>query len=284
MPSSKLRNKHKSDIQVTKAYQFSFEAIGTQWSISFTATISQPQFEGLQKTICQRIDLFDKHYSRFRADSLITTMSQSAGMYHLPDDAKPLFDLYQKLYELTDGAMTPLIGQLLSAAGYDAAYSLRAVTLPVTPSWDQVLNYTFPNLIVKQPVLLDVGAAGKGYLVDIIGQLIEHAGIANFSINAGGDILQRQISDEAEPIGLEHPGNYEQLVGVAHIANQSICGSAGNRRAWGAYHHIINPKNQSSPNHVRATWVIADSTLIADGLSTALFFVRHSPTEQLLQF
>ena len=55
-------------------------------------------------------------------------MARAAGQYHLPDDAKPMFDLYYKLYAATDGKCTPLIGQVLVDAGYDANYSLQVGT------------------------------------------------------------------------------------------------------------------------------------------------------------
>jgi thiamine biosynthesis lipoprotein len=75
------------------------------------------------------------------------------------------------------------------------------------------------------------------------------------------------------PIALEHPDDPAMAIGIARISNQSICGSSGNRRAWGVYHHIINPHSLTSPQHTRALWVIARNGLTADGLATALFFV-----------
>ena len=40
---------------------------------------------------------------------------------------------------------------------------------------------------MKQAAMLDFGAAGKGYLVDIVGQVLENHGIKNYVIDAGGD-------------------------------------------------------------------------------------------------
>ena len=41
---------------------------------------------------------------------------------------------------------------------------------------------------------------------------------------------------------------------------------------WAQFHHIINPDTLASPRHILATWVVSDTTLLADGLATALFF------------
>jgi thiamine biosynthesis lipoprotein len=273
MPFSKLNNKPKLSKPTDEDGRIAFDAIGTSWAITIDAPISPEDMEALQKRITQRIEQYDKDYSRFRSDSLVSEMSKSSGNYRLPDDAEPLFDLYKQLYEISDGLVTPLIGQLLSDAGYDASYSLTPGQLRSVPSWDEVLSYHFPDLTVKQPVMLDVGAAGKGYIVDIVAELIKTSGIEYFFINAGGDILQSQDSFNSVSIGLEHPINLDEIVGLATLYNASLCGSSINRRSWGNFHHIMNPNTKESPRQILSTWVVADSTLLADGLATALFFI-----------
>jgi thiamine biosynthesis lipoprotein len=180
--------------------------------------------------------------------------------------------------------MTPLIGQTLVQAGYDAEYSLKPGKLTTPPEWDEVLKYNFPNLTLKKPALLDFGAVGKGYLVDIIGELLESQGVASFCINAGGDILYKTATGVKLDVALEHPANPDMGIGVAHLKNQSLCGSAANRRAWVDFHHIINPATLTSPKELSAVWVVADSGLLADALTTALFFVDQSVLQKHFDF
>jgi thiamine biosynthesis lipoprotein len=274
MPSNKLSSKQKPKLLSETVSSFRFEAIGTQWQITIEQHITPAALRELKQVIATRVAQFDQHYSRFREDSLVTTMAQQAGSYQLPEDAKPLFDLYQELYGLSEGHMTPLIGHALSDAGYDADYSLRSKAIRATPPWSEVLHYDYPLLIVKQPVLLDLGAAGKGYLVDIVTQLIVAVGVTSFCINAGGDIVNHHVSQSLADIGLEHPLELGQVVGVATVPNGSLCGSAGNRRVWGEFHHLLDPDSKQSPGHLLATWVVAPSALLADGLATALFFAE----------
>ena len=254
-----------------KPNRLHFEAIGTHWSIEVFG--EQQIGEQLKLAIHQRIEVFDKHYSRFRADSLVTEMSRHSGEYKLPADAKPMFDLYRQLYDLSGGAVTPLIGQTLSDAGYDASYSLDPKKLQSPPDWGEVLEYSYPKLKLQRPVLLDLGALGKGYLVDIVASLLEKAGYHIYCVDAGGDMLYRGSNNQPIQVGLEHPDDPTQVIGVVELHNQALCGSAGNRRAWANYHHIIDPKKLTSPQHIKALWVTADSTMLADGLATALFFV-----------
>lgn len=268
--------------------QYTFEAIGTHWQIDIQDTISKEQSDNLRTQIMERIALFDAHYSRFRPDSLVSEIARTPGSYQLPSDAEPMLSLYHTLYRITHGAFTPLIGQALSDAGYDARYSLQEKKLQAPPPWDEALVYNYPTLITKLPVLIDVGAAGKGYLIDIVSELIENAGIQNYTVDAGGDMRHRATRSEPLTVGLENPANTSQAIGIAHIRNQSLCGSAGNRRAWGNFHHILDPHSLTSPTHIAALWTIADTTLLADALSTCLFFVppatllKHHTFEYLI--
>jgi thiamine biosynthesis lipoprotein len=250
-----------------------FEAIGTQWHIycEFEDTVNVAH---LLDRIARRINMFDRNYSRFRNDSLVADISHAAGTYRLPPDAQPMFELYQHLYTLTDGAFTPLIGSVLAAAGYDAAYSFTATDIHQPLRWDEALDIRWPYLTVHAPVLLDVGAAGKGYLVDIIAHILRNAGAVSYVINAGGDIATYSADAAAIRIGLEHPDDPSQAIGIAAIANQSIAGSAGNRRRWGQFHHIIDPRTLESPHAIRATWVVAETTMLADALATCLYLVQ----------
>jgi thiamine biosynthesis lipoprotein len=211
-------------------------------------------------------------------------MSKRVGTYQLPVDAKPLLDMYRKLYQLTDGAVTPLIGATMESTGYDAGYSLKPGTVVAPPSWDEALEYDFPYLTVKQPVLLDFGAAGKGYLTDIVGTIIEWHGVRNYYIDAGGDILYSTVSGQPVDIALEHPTDPESAIGIAHLLGGSLCGSSGSRRSWGKYHHTIDPRSLESPTTLAAVWVTADSGLVADGLTTALYFTGPDKLERTFDF
>jgi thiamine biosynthesis lipoprotein len=256
-----------------------FSAIGTEWTIDLPTMPSEKVALLLEK-ILARVELYDKNYSRFRGDSLITSMATSAGEYILPDDAKPLFDLYREMYIATNGLVTPLIGQVLVDAGYDSTYSLVPGILNTPPAWDDVIQYEFPKLTMLQPAILDLGAAGKGYLVDIIAELLEGEGVEHYVIDAGGDIRCKGPESSPSVIGLEDPANAERVIGTVQVTIGSICGSAGNRRSWNKYHHIINPQTLESPKEISAVWVRAPEARIADALTTCLYLL---PPEELIK-
>jgi thiamine biosynthesis lipoprotein len=283
MQSNKLSNKLQKLSSAEIACQFEFEAIGTHWIIDLYGFTKGSLLSKLEKSILERIELFDLTYSRFRSDSLVMNIAQIAGQYSFPEDSVALFEFYRKLYDLSHGQMTPLIGQLMEDAGYDSHYSLKPKTLRSVPAWDDVMTVVGHDISTAATVTLDFGAAGKGYLIDIIGKLLEANACPAYCINAGGDIRFRH-PDKSLEVGLEHPDDPSQAIGVVSLRNQSICASAGNRRAWRNFHHIMNPKKLAPVQNVKASWVVASSTMVADGIATALFFMQPSDIKGLGPF
>ena len=256
-----------------------FTALGTQWQID----TFKPLSDQLRQAIHARIETFDHTYSRFRDDSIVRRVATTPGTYEFPADAKELFKWYRDLYELTDGAVTPLIGNTLERAGYDSTYSLTPKAQVAVPVWDGVMTVTDTTLTTTQPVTLDVGAAGKGYLVDIISQLLEDAGITDYVVDGSGDLRHHGAS--ANIVGLEHPLEPGMIIGTVPVQNASLCASSTTKRAWSkGLHHIFNPHTQRPVDDIVATWVIAQRALHADGLATALFFVEPSALTQRFAF
>jgi len=250
-------------------HSLSFEALGTQWSIETKHELSQAVVE----RVYARIAAFDATYSRFRSDSLVGSIANSEGSFTFPDDAATLFAFYKKLYDISAGKVTPLIGEMLERAGYDADYSFIQQAQKPLPRWEDVMRWEAPVLTTVQPIVLDVGAAGKGYLVDRICGLLDEAEVQEYVVDASGDLRHRGIMPNL--VGLEDPRAPGKIIGAVEVMNKSLCASASNRRAWGdGMHHVFDPDTATPTTDIIATWVMADTALVADGLATALFFVQ----------
>lgn len=244
----------------------SFSALGTEWQIDTKELLS----DNIKQIIAERIEKFDATYSRFRDDSLVHAVATKPGTYLLPSDAAMLFEFYRELYDLTDGAVTPLIGTMLERAGYDATYSLIPQQQQPLPAWDDVLTITPAQLTTTAPITIDVGAAGKGYLVDIIASILAQHNVTDYVIDASGDM--KHAGTTKHMVGLEHPTQPGIVIGRVPVENTSLCASATTRRAWGNnLHHVFDPRTMNPVDTIVATWVIAGSTMLADGLATALF-------------
>lgn len=268
MPLTKSKPKRRSDL--------SFIALGTQWNIE----TSVPLDDSVALRIQSELEAYEKIYSRFRTDSLVSQMAGQSGTFTFPADFQQLFQLYVTCHDLTDGAMNPLVGRALEQLGYDKEYSLKPTAAGAVPtlmdaiSWDE--NVT---LKTSQPVVFDVGAAGKGQAVDRVAAILKNEITGAFTVDASGDMYH--YGDDAEIIGLEHPFDQTKVIGTATIKNKALCASASNRRAWAGMHHIIDARTRRPTINVVASWVVANTAMTADGLATALFFVDS--TERLAE-
>lgn len=245
-----------------------FDAIGTVWTIDSADVVSDVQ----RAAVADLVATVDRTWSRFREDGGVARLRAGESVDLGPEAAR-LLGLYDLLHDVTDGAVNPLVGGGLEVLGYDAAYTLRQHGDPVAaPAWSSATR-DGSVLTVPAGAVLDVGAAGKGWLVDRVAALLV-AGGHSTTVDAGGDIAHHG----AAPIrvALEHPRDPTMAVGVATLEpGKALCGSAVNRRTWGeGLHHVLDARTGAPTRGVVATWVVADTAAVADGAATALFFVE----------
>ncbi|WP_101844682.1 FAD:protein FMN transferase [Zhihengliuella sp. ISTPL4] len=245
--------------------EWRFEAIGTGWEIE----TGVPLAADVRAGVTAEIELFDRTWSRFRDDSDVARLGRSGGPLSSPD-AGPMLDAYRELDAATAGAVNPLVADSLDALGYDPAYSLRAgEPRPAPASWASWLTWSEHTVEAHEPALLDVGALGKGRLVDrVMAVLADVPG--DVVVDAGGDIRVRGASQR---IALEHPFDARKAIGVVEVSDGALCASAVNRRAWGeGLHHVLDARTGHPVRTWAATWALAPEAMTADAVATALFF------------
>lgn len=261
-------------------FEFSFEAFGTSLSISVLDTLAPIMQEKIKTEILDFTYWFDETFSRFKQDSLITNMSRIEGIYEVPRMLVEMLKIYKQFEHITHGAMNPLIGNAISDLGYDANYTLRRKPfIRPTPKFNDALKIISESKIeLKEKVLIDIGALGKGFWVDEIGKILDKNKITNFIVNGSGDILYRATTKNPLTISLEDPDNSGKFLGQTKIINGAICGSGIGKRNWTMQdnenlHHVINANNGTPTEGIASVWIIAKTATIADALATAAFFV-----------
>jgi len=267
---------------------FRFGALGTQWEIA----TGEPLDDALRRRILKRTDDFERTYSRFRDDSLVAHIAAAdeGGRFRFPDDSTDLFGLYDRLYEATAGAVDPLVGRRLELLGYDRTYSLtpapaavREAEALVRPTWPSDVVRDGTTVVTRAPLVIDVGAAGKGYLVDLVSKMLRTAGVTEYLIDGSGDL--RHAGRSPVRVGLEHPFDPELMIGVSNLRDAALCASAVNRRAWAdGLHHVLDARTGDPVQRVVATWVVAEDAATADGLTTALFVTAPAKLAETFPF
>ena len=306
-------------------------ALGTGIIISSSVPISQR----VEQRVCDFVEEYESVLSRFRADSLVSRMAcaSAGGDFEFPTWAGPLFALYSEFYAATHGAFDACIGADLLALGYnnsvkfvpESTVSASENSGSVSGGWAnyrRALPVTWADisqdggsatLHTNQPVQLDFGAAGKGYFVDLVTQIIKeelgsdspadsdsHADF-DFLVNAGGD-MRACFSEENDQIkvALENPFDTTQAVAVASIASGALCASSAARRRWKVKDasgfesnliatHLINALDGIPACDLCASWAYVPSktcdfpTAYADALATALFVSQENDLQKIVQ-
>ena len=242
-----------------------FDAIGTRWEIETTAELTAE----VRAAVSAEIERFDREWSRFRADSGVTRLGAEGGLL-ASADAGAMLDAYLELSRATGGAVNPLVAQSLDALGYDAGYSLAAgAPRPAPEGWEERISWTDGAVRAPGPALLDVGALGKGRLVDLVVAALASVPGA-LVVDAGGDMRARGAQTR---VALEHPFDATQAIGVVTLTDGALCASAINRRAWGdGLHHVLDARTGLPVRTWAATWALAPDAMRADAVATALFF------------
>jgi thiamine biosynthesis lipoprotein len=245
-----------------------FEAIGTGWEIETAAPLAAVTREAVESLI----ERFDAAWSRFRPDSLVSSLAAHGGEAPAPADGADMLDAYVHLSAATGGAVNPLVGASLERLGYDAGYSLTPQGDPLAAPvhWRDMLSWSAGRLALGAPALIDVGALGKGRLVDLVLGLLARSSAGDVVVDAGGDLAARGAPVR---VGLEHPFDPARAIGLVELQDAALCASAVNRRAWGdGLHHVLDARTGEPVRTVAATWAIAPTAMRADAIATALFF------------
>lgn len=260
-----------------------FEATGTRWSVSTDEPVPPP----LRHDVIELVDAFERAWSRFRSDSLVAraAAAPTGDTYRLPEGSGSMLDLYDRLHRLTEGRLDPLVGADLVRLGYDPHYSFTVREQPapgrpptaVRTRWGDTVTHDGDLLTLHEPVLVDVGAIGKGFLVDRLSDLLVERGFGSHVVDGSGDLRVR--GERRLRVGLEDPDSPGRTVGTVDLGEGALCASATGRRTWGhGLHHILDALSGRPVDGTLATWAIAPTCAEADGLATALFV---APSEAL---
>lgn len=242
-----------------------FDAIGTVWEIETSHELGTDH----RARVGAEIERFDREWSRFREDSSVTRVGRDGGSISSADTGAML-DAYRDLSRATSGAVNPLVADSLDALGYDASYSFIAHPPIAAPTeWTDLVRWTAAEAAASAPALFDVGALGKGRLVDLVVAVLDDVP-GDLVVDAGGDM---RVRGDAVRVGLEHPYDPTKAIGVIELQDAALCASAINRRAWGdGLHHVLDARTGVPVRTWAATWAIAPEAMRADAVATALFF------------
>ena len=255
-------------------HKHNWDALGTVLQITIWDPIPKEKFSEIIFSLEKKVSDFENTFSRFKSDSLLSRLESQIGIIEVPRELTEMLQIYLRLYEISNKKFTPLIAGMLEDAGYNQEKTfVPKKVIEDIKDFSRVLEIVDSTHIDKKSVFkLDLGALGKGYMVDVLSVFLASEGIKRFLMDGSGDIY---YSDNSTPIriGLEHPDDTTKVIGIIQMGQGSMCSSATNKRQWNKYSHYIDPVTKESPTDIIAVWVIAKEAVVADALTSVLFFV-----------
>ena len=260
-----------------------FPALGTTASVVVTESHRIGDAEAL---LHAELDAIDAACSRFRPDSEISRLHESAGsevtVSPLLADA---LAAALRAGRLTGGLVDPTVGTAVRDLGYDRDYDAIdrddpiAVPLPrPAPGWWRVaLDQVNRTVLLPRTVRLDLGATAKAFAADRAAVRIAAQIGGGVLVNLGGDVrVAGPAPGDGWRIGIadDHRALDEEPRATVTIRSGGLATSSTTCRTWRragrSMHHIVDPRTGDLPEPAwRTATVAAASCVDANTASTA---------------
>jgi len=136
----------------------------------------------------------------------------------------------------------------------------------------------------KKGMALDLGGIAKGYAIDRGSAVLKEQGIANFILNAGGDIYVSGTKDKNTlwKIGIKHPRNSNEIIARFDLKDYAVATSGDYERFkiinGVRYHHILDPATGYPGTLSQSSTIIAPTAEEADATATYVFLLGWEKT------
>jgi len=123
-------------------------------------------------------------------------------------------------------------------------------------------------------ISIDLGAVGKGFAADKMGEVLVEWGIKAALISAGQSSILTIGKPEGLPgwpVTMSNPSDYSEVLEKIHLADFSMSAS-GLRKGP----HIINPRSGKPAKRKLGAWATAKTAAEADAISTAFMVMPVS--------
>jgi len=124
---------------------------------------------------------------------------------------------------------------------------------------------------------IHLGGIGKGYAVDRAAALLRADGVADFLIQAGGDLYAGgSHGDRPWRTGIRDPrGPVDRIFAAMNLRDETFSTSGDYERYFihdgHRYHHILDPDDGQPAQGCRSVTIVAKQAILADALSTGVF-------------
>ncbi|MGE5580857.1 MAG: FAD:protein FMN transferase [Bacillota bacterium] len=198
--------------------------------------------------------------------------------------AAPLIALWRVTADNPEVPSPEVVAKARELVDFRCLELARSTPLPLRRS-------AFVARLTKQGQMVDLGGIAKGYAADRAVDVYRRRGIASAMIDLGGNVALLGGKEDGSPwrVGIQDPDAPRgDCLGFLSLRDKSVVTSGDYERFFEAggrrYHHIIDPRTgYPAESGLRSVTVVADESMIADGLSTALFVLGLERGMEMLE-
>lgn len=136
-----------------------------------------------------------------------------------------------------------------------------------------------------EPALIDLGGIAKGYAVDCACAALEFHGVADYVVNAGGDL---RVGRTPEIVHVRHPRQPTTMIPLVSVERAAVATSgmyfSSQRRRSALIHPIITPATGRSACACDSVSVLAPDCMTADALTKVVAVLADRSLPVLLHF
>lgn len=274
-------------------------SFGTSFSIQFEKNNDE-------NTIKNKIDslfkIVNNSFSTYISDSDISKINRGDSLLVVDDHFKKIFLKSYEIWELSQGFFDPTVGSLVNAYGFGPENKIKNFSKKQLDSLIELTGFSKVSLTsegtIKKKysnIYLDFNAIGKGYIVDLISELLISYDIKNFLIEIGGEIIAKgknPNSGDFWKVAIDNPSqkNNRQFIKTIFLKNKALA-TSGNYRKYiidsltgKKYVHTINPKNgKSFQSKILSVSVLASDCMTADAWATALMVMPFRLSKSIIE-
>jgi FAD:protein FMN transferase len=266
-----------------------FPALGSEATVAAEAGV----LDGARELVESEIRAIDLACSRFRPDSELTALNESAGR---PFEASELFaealEVALRAARQTGGAVDPTVGGAMLRIGYDDDFETLPSRRPASalqalavPGWRLVrLDRGTRTVVLPPGVRLDLGATAKALAADRAAAAAHRATGEGVLVSLGGDLA---VAGPAPAggwtvlIAEDHRGDPDGAGPRVAVQSGGLATSSTTVRRWRVgdldRHHVVDPATGlPATGPWRTVSVAAASCVDANTAATAAIVIGEA--------
>jgi len=260
--------------------------MGTMYNISYLAPENELKGD-LSQQLSKLFEQANQSMSTYQSTSEISRFNQSSSteLVAVSADLRKVVLEGIRLHQLTAGSLDITLQPLSALWGFGP--ESRPHMIPSDEALTEVRKIIGVDKLLiegnkiakKHPSLkIDLNTIGKGYVVDLVAELLESHSISNYMVEIGGEMRLKGNSGRGSlwRVGVVKPVRNELKAQQEIYPGNNGLATAGDYYQYfeqdgQRFSHILNPVTGKPISHnLASVTIIHQSSMTADGLSTAL--------------